>query len=96
MLLCAECVLPMRTFVPLGPPAPGPLYPHDLWAEIQPLSSSLLLAAWTMGSWGTLGCPLPWLKAQRGPTRVAWKEGLGRARHPQDLILGIDSALRLP
>lgn len=46
--------------------------------------------------WGTLGCPLPWLKAQTGPTRVAWKEGLGRARHPQDLILGIDSALRLP
>lgn len=45
---------------------------------------------------GTLGCPLLWLKAQTGPTRVAWKEGLGRARYPQDLTLGIDSALRIP
>lgn len=30
-------------------------------------------------SWGTLGCALPWLKAQTGPTRVAWKEGEGQA-----------------
>lgn len=57
MLLCAECVLPTGTFVPLGLPVPGPLCPQDLWAEIQPLSSRLLVAACTMGTWGTLGCP---------------------------------------